>query len=181
MSVDDPGPELPDLFFAGLRRLGESLSCEPLDLLAVMASQSGVRADAQHRISRATGLIQLMPTTLRGLGWVDGPDGFRRLSAVGQLPYVQRYFQPFVPHGLGSPGRLYQALFLPGTLARGSTPETVVCGSDGPFADAYAANTDLDQSGHGRITVANLTARVDRARAGERWESLAARLLATAV
>jgi hypothetical protein len=174
--VDDTCPGLPDQFFIDLQRLCGSLSCVPLDLLAVMANQSGVRADAQHRTSRATGLIQLTPMTLRGLGWATGPDAFRRLTAVEQLPYVQKYFQPFVRHGLGSSGRLYQTLFLPGTLARGSAPDTVVCGSDGPFADAYAANTDLDWHGRGRITVADLTARVDRVRVGIRWESLTARL-----
>lgn len=168
--------DLPDEFFVGVRRLSVSLSCGALDLLAVMDGQSGVRADAQHRTSRATGLIQLMPKTLRGLGWVDGPDAFRRLSAVEQLPYVQKYFQPFVRHGLGSSGRLYQALFLPGTLARGSAPDTVVCSADGPFADAYAANTDLDPRGQGKITVADLTARVDRVRTGPRWAWLAGRL-----
>jgi len=177
-TVDEARHDLPDAFFAGVKELSERLSCSPLDLLAVMAGQSGVQADAQHRTSRATGLIQLMPKTLRGLGWVDGPDAFRRLSAVEQLPYVQKYFQPFVRHGLGSSGRLYQALFLPGTLARGSDPDTVVCASDGPFADAYAANTDLDPRGRGRITVADLTGRVDKARTDPRWAALVARLAA---
>jgi hypothetical protein len=169
---------LPDRFFVDIATLCQSLSCNPLDMLAVMANQSGVRPDAQHRTSRATGLIQLMPKTLRGLGLVDGPDAFRRLTAVEQLPYVQKYFQPFVRHGLGSSGRLYQALFLPGTLARGSDPDTVVCGSDGPFADAYAANTDLDPFSRGTITVADLTARVDRVRTGPLWTSLVTSLAA---
>ena len=173
--VEDAFKDLSDQFFLDLRTMCKSLSCDPLDMLAVMASQSAVRAGAQHRSGRATGLIQLMPKTLRGLGWVDGPDSFRRLTAAEQLPYVQKYFQPFVRHGLGSAGRLYQALFLPGTLAADSTPETVVCGRDGPFADAYAANTDLDPRGLGKITVADLTARVDKVRSGPIWAQLVAR------
>lgn len=168
--------DLPDQFFVELTRVCQSLGCDPADLLAVIASESQVRPDAQHKSSRATGLIQFMPKTLQGLGWTDGPDAFRRLPAVAQLTYVQKYFQPFVRHGLGSSGRLYQATFLPGTLARGADPATVVCAKDGPFADAYAANAGLDADGDGAITVAELTARTDRVRQGAHWESLMARL-----
>lgn len=173
---DDRSADLPDQFFGELVRVGASLCCQPDDLLAVMATESEVRPDAQHRSSRATGLIQFMPTTLRGLGWTDGPDAFRRLPAVEQLIYVQKYFQPFVRHGLGSSGRLYQATFLPGTLARGAHPQTVVCAKDGPFADAYAANTNLDADGDGAITVGDLTTSIDRARQSPRWRALALRL-----
>lgn len=168
--------ELPDEFFTELEAVCVALGCESADMLAVMMSESGVRPAAQHHSTKATGLIQLMPKTLQGLGWTAGPDAFARLSAVEQLPYVKAFYQPLVAHGLDSSGRLYQATFLPATLGHGSDPETVVCAKDGPFADAYTSNVGLDVNSDGAITVGDLTARTNMQRTGGRWKSLAARL-----
>jgi hypothetical protein len=170
--------DLPDEFFVALRGVCARIGCDPADLLAVMMSESNVSPTAQHTGSKATGLIQFMPATLKGLGWTAGPDAFRQVSAVDQLDYVERYYRPYAKYGLGSAGRLYQATFLPATMPSGSDPGTVVCGKDGPYASAYAANTGLDMDRDGTISVGDLTARTAAKRKGARWDALMARLAA---
>jgi Transglycosylase SLT domain len=169
---DGPAPE----FFAALRVVCADLGCAPLDMLGLMMRESGVRPTAQHHLTKAAGLIQLMPATLKRLGWGSSPEEFVRVSAAQQLAYVYRYFAPYARHGLDSAGRLYQATFLPATLSHGPAPGTVVCAEEGPFADAYAANAGLDIDGDGAITVGDLTALIDRHRVGSRWNFLVDRL-----
>src|SRR5262249_9445257 len=77
--------DLSDGFFTQLRELAGRLGCEPLDLLKVMMSESRVRAAAHNPNGHASGLIQIMPANLPGLGWTGGHEAFRRLSAEQQL------------------------------------------------------------------------------------------------
>jgi hypothetical protein len=140
-----------------------------------MKSESNVMPSAQNPNGNATGLIQFMPQTLVGLGWRNGPDAFKALSAEDQLPFVEHYFAPYAAQGLGSAGRLYQATFLPATLP-GSQESTVIAAPEGPHADAYRANQVLDTNRDGKITVSDLTSRIDAVRTGPRWDALMARL-----
>jgi hypothetical protein len=117
-----------------------------------------------------------MPQTLVGLGWKQGYAAFKQLSADQQLHYVERYFNPYKQYSLNSAGRLYQATFLPATLKLGSAPETVIAEQGGQYDWAYAANKGLDVNKDGRITIADLTAAVNRASRGQRWEEAVARL-----
>jgi hypothetical protein len=168
---------LADRFFVELTAVCGRLSCAPADMLGVMESESGVRADAQNPRGNATGLIQFMPKTLVGLGWNTGTDEFKKLNAGQQLPFVENYFKPWTSFGLSSAGRLYQAVFLPATL-RGSNESTVIAAPTGPNAGAYRANTGLDMNHDGAITVSDLTARIDHVRQGPRWIELMRRLTA---
>lgn len=166
---------LSDQFFMQIKATCQRLKCAPEDLLGVMESESGVRPSAQNPNGKATGLIQFMPNTLVGLHWTAGPDEFAKLSAEEQLPFVERYFAPYVSQGLGSAGRLYQATFLPATLPN-SDESTVIAAPGGPNGQAYAANKVLDTNGDGRITVGDLTARIDKVRTGARWAAVMGRL-----
>lgn len=168
--------DLADAFFAGLRAVGAATEAQPLHLLQVMMAESGLRPDAHNPHGHASGLIQFMPATLPRLGWTAGHGAFRRLSAEEQLPFVERFYRPYKSYGLTSTARLYQATFLPATLAGGSDPETVLAGRDGPYAGAYRANSGLDRRGDGIIRVSDLTAAVDRRCRGPRWEEARARL-----
>lgn len=174
--VNDHTADLTDAFFVGLRAVGASLGVEPLYLLQTMMAESGIRADAHNPHGDASGLIQFMPATLRGLGWTAGHAAFRQLSAEEQLPYVQRYYRPYAHYGLNSTARLRQATFLPATLSGGSDPDRVLAGRDGPYASAYRANSGLDRRQDGTIRVSDLTAAVERACAGPRWREARARL-----
>jgi hypothetical protein len=139
-----------------------------------MESESSVMPSAQNPRGKATGLIQFMPATLTGLGWTQGPDAFRSLTADDQLPFVERFYRPHIGQ-LTSPGRLYQATFLPATLM-GTDETSVIAAPGGPNANAYRDNTLLDTNRDGAITVSDLTARIDAVRQGPRWAALTARL-----
>lgn len=178
--VGDPSGDtnfnyLTDEFFRKLKQTCSRLGCTPEDLLGVMESESGVKPSAQNPNGKATGLIQFMPDTLAGLGWRGGPDEFKTLGAEQQLSFVEKYFSPHISQGLTSAGRLYQATFLPATLP-GSEESTVIAAPEGPNASAYKANQLLDTNRDGKITVRDLTARIDLVRRGARWEALSGRL-----
>lgn len=167
--------DLSDGFFEAVTATSDTLGCTPLDLLGVMMNESGVKAAAHNPNGDASGLIQFMPQTLANLGWTAGHDAFRSLSAEEQMPFVERYFTPYVHQDLSSAARLYQATFLPATLGLGSDFDVVICGKDGPNAFAYGPNQGFDRDHKGFITVGDLQAAVDRACQGLRWDEIAGR------
>jgi peptidoglycan hydrolase-like protein with peptidoglycan-binding domain len=173
--------DLSDAFFIGLQAVGVSLRVNPMRLLEIMKAESDIRASAHNPNGNASGLIQFMPATLRGLGWMAGHEAFRRLLAHEQLPFVERFYRPYAAQGLDSTARLYQATFLPATLRLGSDPNTILCGRDGPYANAYNQNMALDHHTPktGVIRVSDLTDYVARSNRGQRWEEARMRLEAS--
>jgi hypothetical protein len=165
--------DLHDDFFPALDAMCTRLRSDPLDTLAVMNAESDVMACARNARSGAAGLIQFLPSTLAGVGWDRGPDAFCALRATDQLPYVERHLAPYASHGLGSPGRVYQAVFLPATMPLGSTPGTVLTRLGSP---AYERNQGLDLDGDGAITLGDLAERVRLRQRGARWKEIVARL-----
>jgi Transglycosylase SLT domain len=170
--------DIEDSFFPALTAASTQLGCVPGDLLGIMMAESNVRPDIRNTNGGATGLIQFMPATLKGLGWPETPDAFAKLSATDQMPYVVKYLSP----GKGkftSAGRLYQFVFLPGTMNKATQPGDAICSKDDSnttLAKAYAANAGLDANKDGKITIAELTARVTSQQGGARWKALFARL-----
>lgn len=156
------------------------IGCEPLDLLGVIFSESGGRAHAHNPHGNASGIIQFMPDTLTGLGYRAGHAAFRHLTWTEQLRYVIAYFFPWQKDGApwDSAGRIYQAVFLPGTLKSVKGADGVLCERVGKkrLGWAYEANTVLDANGDGRITVGELTEAVMRNARGPRWLEALARL-----
>lgn len=127
-----------------------------LHLLAVMLSESGVHADAVNHgnpTAGAVGLIQFMPNICAGLLGLDPKAEAQTararvlaMNAEAQLDLVEKFFAPYERFGLDSPARFYQATFLPATLGRGSSFDTVVTGSrpGDPFGFAYRPNIGFD-------------------------------------
>jgi hypothetical protein len=149
-----------------------------------MYSESGCRADAWNDNPKnlppeqrwnASGLIQFMPTTLRGLGWADGHAAFRRLSATEQLTYVRRYYDPYRGH-LDTVAGLYVATFLPALVNHAGDPMFVLTAKGGPLGWAYAPNAAFDANGDHAITVRELEEAVARNCRGPRWTELNKRL-----
>lgn len=62
-------------------------------LMFVMWFESRLNPQAVNPISGATGLIQFMPSTARGLGTT--PDVLKRMNNVQQLDYVLAYLRPY--------------------------------------------------------------------------------------
>jgi len=173
MSLTD---DLSDQFFDDLVDVCSRLQIEPLDMLGVMMAESSVKASAQNANSNASGLIQFLPSTLQRLGWTGTPQDFRRLSADDQLPFVERYFQPFAHFGLNSIARVYQVVFLPSSLSLGSNPDTVIVDQNGINSGAYPGNRGLDTDNDGTITVGELQQAVERHLTSARWQEIEQRL-----
>ena len=62
-------------------------------LMFVMWFESKLNPQAVNPISGATGLIQFMPSTARGLGTTT--DVLKRMTNVQQLDYVLAYLRPY--------------------------------------------------------------------------------------
>ena len=152
------------------------LQCDPLDLLGVMMAESNVTANARNATSDASGLIQFLPSTLTHLGWRGTPAQFRQLNADQQLGYVEAYFQPYVHSGLNSAARVYQAVFLPSSLALGSGFGIVIAQRGGVNSIVYDRNRGLDANFDGRITVGELQQAIERHFNSPRWQEIAQRL-----
>ncbi len=175
--------DLPDAFLIRLQTIAEALGAKRRQMLAVMMSESGVRADAHNdgppgapdeKRYHASGLIQFMPATLRGLGWTQGHAAFRKLSAFEQLPFVHNYYAPHRGH-LDTVGGLYVATFLPALVKHCGDPSFVLTAKDGPLGWAYGPNAVFDVNRDYAITVGELELAVARNCRGPRWSELASR------
>ncbi|MDQ2668028.1 MAG: peptidoglycan-binding protein [Gemmatimonadota bacterium] len=170
------------MFYPMLDEVCERLStpertCKPIDMLGVMMSESGVRADAWNDNPKnlppekrwnASGLVQFMPFILPGVGWTGGHTAFRLLSATEQLAYVERYFKPHRGN-LGSVGQIYTATFLPALIKHAENPDFVLTAKNGPLGWAYAPNASFDANRDYAITVRELEQAVLRNCKGGRW------------
>ncbi len=100
---------------------------------------------------------------------------FVALSASEQLGWAERFYSSAGP--LRTAAACYVQTFLPALIHHSNEPAFVLCGRHGPFSDAYAGNcAAFDPDGSGFITVADLTARIDRAAVGARWQELSDRV-----
>lgn len=170
-------PDHSDLFYLRWLDMCTRLSVDPFDLLRVAYSESGCRASAHNPNGHASGLIQFMPDTLLGLGWTNGHEAFRLLSAAEQVPWVERYMRRYGPW-CRSDALCYVAVFLPalGPKVAEMGDEFVLCGHRGPLAWAYAANRVLDRNADGSITVADLSQQLAHQCVGARWDAIVWRM-----
>jgi peptidoglycan hydrolase-like protein with peptidoglycan-binding domain len=81
-------------FIDAVEQLAERLGTKPEYLLAAMSFETGGRFDpsVQNGIG-ATGLIQFLRSTAQGLGTTT--EKLAKMSAVAQLAFVEKYFEPF--------------------------------------------------------------------------------------
>lgn len=179
--------DIPATFKGALVECCEHIGCKPIDLLCVMFSESQCRADAindgppgapEGKRYNAVGLLQFMPQTLVNMGYLYGHQQFRHMDPIGQLKYVGAYFTQWQKTGApwDSVGRLYQATFVPATLATSREPDDVLVQRGGRLGWAYSANAVFDHDGNGSITIQELTDAVQRNCRGPRWEELVLRL-----
>ena len=89
-------------FYVGLKAIAAEIRPDinetqtARNMACVMMAESGVYAAAHNPNGHASGLIQFMPDTLARLGWNEGHEAFRRLSATEQLPFVRAYYRPYM-------------------------------------------------------------------------------------
>ena len=101
----------------------------------------------------ATGLIQFLPTTARGLGTTT--QYLARLTAVQQLDYVERYFYPY-RNKLYTLEDVYMAILWPRAIGRSNDYVLFSSGSR-----AYQQNSGLDRNRDGRVTKQEAAASVE--------------------
>ncbi len=131
------GRKVPPDFAAKVNAIcGRIGIADPSWLMACIAFETGrtFKASTQNRISKATGLIQFMPSTARGLG--TSVEELAAMTEIAQLDYVEKYFEPFRGQ-LRSLSDTYMAILWP---------------------QAYLQNRGLDINKDGGITKAEATA-----------------------
>jgi hypothetical protein len=104
-------------FIAKVKKICGELGINPNWLMAVMYKESGVNPKAVNPNGGATGLIQFMPATAKGLGTTT--QALYSMSNIDQLDYVKRYFQPYAKW-IKSYADLYLVTFFPAALPMAS-------------------------------------------------------------
>jgi hypothetical protein len=136
--------------------ISERINCNPNALMAVMKSESGLNSKAKNPNSSATGLIQFMDATAKGLGTTTA--ALKRMSPERQLDYVEKYLVKMKKMArIGEDERLdgatlYSLVFLPAYAKR-----DVLCEKG---SSAYNANKGLDLNKDGDIDKKDLGRRV---------------------
>lgn len=150
-------PNVTPEFLRKVEGISQRLGARPEHLMAAMSFETGGRfsSDVKNPHSSATGLIQFMDDTAKGLGTTTGE--LARMTPVQQLDYVERYFE-------GSRGRLgdlesVYTKILAGHPTSGDNPLFTQGDRN------YGPNRGLDSNRDGVITAAEATAHV-RSRMG---------------
>jgi hypothetical protein len=145
-------------FRVRVRQMGDNLNINPDWLMAVMGFETGYTFDptTSNPGSSATGLIQFLETTARGLGTTT--TALRRMTAVQQLDYVEKYFAQYASR-ITNLGDCYMAVLWP--VAMGRPDSYVMWTKVGTYAAQYAANAGLDVNRDDQITRGEAVARVN--------------------
>lgn len=138
MALQKHGPE----FVQKVRDMAGRLGVKPEWILAVMKNESGMDPKARNPNGGATGLIQFMPATARGLGTTT--EALSRMSATEQLAYVEKYYAPFKGR-INSGTDLYLATFWPAAVGK---PDSYNIGG----AEVARVNGIFDLNKNGQIT-----------------------------
>ena len=131
------------------------LKMDPNHLMAIMAFETGRSFDptvTNRAGSGATGLIQFMPATARGLGTTT--TALAAMNAVDQLDYVERYLAPYAGKMDDLPSA-YMAVLYPRAVDK--EPDYVLFRKG---SKAYKLNRGLDVNGNGQVTKAEAAAKV---------------------
>jgi peptidoglycan hydrolase-like protein with peptidoglycan-binding domain len=126
--------------------MAKNMECDPSDLMACMAFESGETFDPgvkNQAGSGATGLIQFMPTTAKDLG--TSTDKLAMMTAEEQLDYVAKYFA-WYPE-IRSLEDIYMAILWPRAI--GKPNDYVLFEKPGK---RYGMNKGLDENEDGRVT-----------------------------
>ncbi len=144
-------PAVTPEFLREVEAMAGRLGTRPEYLLAVMSFESRLNPAAVNPLSGATGLIQFIPETARGLG--TSTAALRGMTAMEQLPFVEAYFAQY-RGSLGTLEGTYTAVL----SGRARPDPSSVLFERGSIA--YTQNAALDANGDGRITSGEATQQV---------------------
>lgn len=74
-------------FYKKLIKISNKVGLKPEDILLIMAHESGLKPSAGHSAG-ASGLVQVMPETLKNTGFKGDVKQFRSLDVENQLDYI---------------------------------------------------------------------------------------------
>lgn len=137
-----------------VRMIAGQLGCDPSDLMSCIAFETAesFSPSIRNKASGATGLIQFMPKTAKGLGTTT--EALAAMTAEDQLNYVAGYFEPWRGRLLTLED-LYMAILWPKAVGK---PNAEVLFRKGTVA--YDQNAGLDANHDGEITKGEAAARV---------------------
>lgn len=151
------GAKVSPEFRAKIREISVRLGCDPSDLMSCMAWESGRTFSASERNlagSGAVGLIQFMPATAAGLG--TSVVALTSMSALQQLDWVEKYFQPDKGK-LSTLADLYMAILWPAGVGK---PMEYVLWDQASRPTTFRQNAGLDINHNGSITKAECAAKL---------------------
>ena len=136
-------------------QVSNRLGINPNNLMAAMHFETAGTFSPSIRNaagSGATGLIQFMPATARGLG--TSTTALAQMSAVEQLDWVERYFAPYRGR-MSTLEDLYMAILWPRAIGE---PNSYVRWRSG--TRTYNMNSGLDTNRDGTVTKAEAAGKV---------------------
>jgi hypothetical protein len=164
------GSSVSPLFKERLLWIANALRVDPNYLMACMAWESGETFSPSIKNaagSGATGLIQFMPTTARGLGTTTA--ALAKMTAEDQLNYVYKYFRPYAGK-LNNLGDVYMAILWPKGVGK---PDHYVLFDRSKAPTAFRQNAGLDVNKNGQVTRAECLVKInDKLAKGLRPEHL---------
>ncbi|MBY3181024.1 DUF2272 domain-containing protein [Rhizobium laguerreae] len=135
-------------------QVAKTLGCDPSHLSSAMAFETGetFSPSIQNPNSKATGLIQFLPSTATSLG--TSVDELASMSAVKQMDYVAKYFQPHAGklRGLSD---VYMAILWPAAVGDADSRAIFSRGTR-----AYTQNRGLDVNSDGVVTKGEAASKV---------------------
>lgn len=146
-------------FTKGVSELAKKYNIPEDYLYAVMGFETGGTFDpsiTNKAGSGATGLIQFMPSTAKGLGTSTGE--LAKMTRTQQLKYVDKYFSGTLNKG-ASLSDVYMSVLMPAAV--GKPDNTVLFGPGGIIPNGYSQNSGLDLNKDGKITKAEATKKVE--------------------
>ena len=102
-------------FAQKVKAISVLLKIEPNWLMAVMWHESKLNSKVQNPFGSATGLIQFLSTTAKGLGTTI--EGLKTMSNVQQLEYVYKYLKPYAGR-MTDLTETYLAVFYPQAMGK---------------------------------------------------------------
>lgn len=150
------GARVSQEFRVKVREIGGRQNLDPNWYMAVMAFETGRTfspAEINRAGSGATGLLQFMPSTARAMG--TSTRALANMSAVEQLDYVEKYFEPYVGR-INNLGDMYMAVLWPAGIGKADSWVMWTSGSI-----EYTQNAGLDTNHDGTITRGEAVSRVN--------------------
>ncbi|MFI5299415.1 MAG: hypothetical protein ACHREM_15085 [Polyangiales bacterium] len=168
--------------FQQLAQIARALRMQPADLLAVLASESGLDPHRTNPANSdnptATGLNQLTSMANDSVGITEAQRRYVRYLPVSeQLPLVYKYFASvgYTKAGKVYPNAstIYAANFAPNRIGSGSDDQVLYRREEGA---PYEENKSLDREGKGTITIGDMTRQLDAVRSRSLYKTARAAL-----